>query len=607
MYAKRLVSKDTYYVGGSDRRLALFENIYPLTNGASYNSYLILDQKTCLLDAVDKSVDEEFYIKVNEVLEGRKLDYLIVNHMEPDHSYALKNVLRMHPECTLVISEKALVMFKNFNEGFCPTNVKVVKEFEVLDLGEHKLTFVFTPMVHWPEVMMTYDVTTKTLFSADAFGTFGALSGNLFADRVSFEKNYELEARRYYTNIVGKYGTQVLAALKKASTVEIETICPLHGPIWRQDLNYLINLYTKRASYEPETNGALIVYGSVYGHSEVAANLIADELSEKGINEIAVYDASKTDKSYLVAEAFKYSHLIICASTYNMGIFTPVEEFLLDLKYHNLQNRKFAVVENGSWAPNSGKLVVEILKNLKGFEQIGSNITFKSAVKEENVTHIKELADKIAETIPAKKVDNNPLTRISYGLFALSTKDGDRQNACIINTVNMVAQNPDLIMISLNKSDYSAKTLQATKVCNISCLTKHTSFDVFKRFGFQSGRDVNKFENYNNYKIADNGINYLTKCTNAYISLTVKEVLDLGSHYGFILKIEKSVLLNNEESVTYDYYQKNIKPIPVKEIKKKGWICKICGYIYEGDELPKDFICPLCKHGAADFERIGDK
>ena len=606
MYTKRLVCKDTYYVGGSDRRLALFENVYPLTNGASYNSYLIVDKKTCLLDSVDKSVDEEFYTKVEEVLAGKPLDYLIVNHMEPDHSYSLKFILMTHPECTLVTSDKALVMFKNFNDGFCPKNVKVVKEFDVLDLGEHKLTFVFTPMVHWPEVMMTYDTTTKTLFSADAFGTFGALSGNLFADRVSFEKNYEAEARRYYTNIVGKYGTQVLAALKKASTVQIENICPLHGPIWRQDLSYLLSLYTKWASYEPEVNGVLIVYGSVYGHSEVAANLIADELSDKGLNDIALYDASKTDKSYLVAEAFKYSHIVICASTYNMGIFTPVEEFLLDLKYHNLQNRKFAVVENGSWAPNSGKLVCEILGGLKGFTQIGSTITFKSSVKEDSAAQIKALADMIYDTVPTKRTDNNPLTRISYGLFALSTEMDGKQNACIINTVNMVANNPDLIMIAVNKANYSAETILKTKKCNISILTKHASFDLFKRFGFQSGRTVNKFEGFNDYKIAENGINYLTKFANAYLSLEVKDVLDLGSHYGFMLYIKSSTLLNNEESVTYDYYQKNIKPIPPKETKKKGWICKICGYVYEGEVLPKDFICPICKHGAADFEKLGE-
>ena len=606
MFTKRLVSKDTYYAGGSDRRLALFENVYPLTNGVSYNSYLILDQKSCLVDTVDKSVDEQFFVKIKELLDGKELDYVIVNHMEPDHAYSLKYVLGMYPNCTLVISEKALVMFKNYNEGYCPKNVRVVKEFEVLDLGEHKLTFVFTPMVHWPEVMMTYDTTTKTLFSADAFGTFGALNGNLFADRVSFEKEYEEEARRYYTNIVGKYGTQVLAALKKASTIEIETICPLHGPIWRQDLSYFINLYTKWASYEPEVNGALIVYGSVYGHTEEAANLIADQLAESGIDQIKIYDAAKTDKSYLVAEAFKYSHLIVCSSTYNMGIFTPVEEFLLDLKYHNLQNRKFSIVENGSWAPNSGKLIKEILSPLKGWEQIGNTVTFKSSVKTENLPAINELVNCIKESLPVQKLNNDPLFKISYGLYILSTKDGDKQNGCVVNTANLISQNPDLLMISVNKQNHTADTLKKTGVCNLSVLTKHTSFDLIKRFGFASGKDVNKFENFNDYKIAKNGVNYLTKNTNAYISLKVKDVIDLGSHYGFILEVVDKELLSNEESLTYEFYQKNIKPLPSKDTKKKGWICKICGYVYEGDVLPADFICPLCKHGASDFEKIED-
>ena len=378
IYKNREVCKDTYYVGASDRRLALFENIYPLTNGASYNSYIILDEKTCVLDGVDHSVRDIYIDKVKAALNGRKLDYLVIQHMEPDHACCLKDLIAVYPDLTVVLNNKTWEMFQNFNEGVEVKNVKIVQEMDTLSLGKHTLVFVFAPMVHWPEVMVTYDAFTKTLFSADAFGTFGALSGNLFADRVKFEKEFEDEARRYYTNIVGKYGTQVQAILKKASTIEIETICPLHGPIWRQDLNYLIGLYDKWSRYEPEVNGALIVYGSVYGHSEVAANIIADTLSELGLKEIALYDASKTDKSYLVAEAFKYSHLIVCASTYNMGIFTPVEEFLLDLKYHNLQNRKFAVVENGSWAPNSGSLIVKILSDLKDWEQIGDKMMGKS-------------------------------------------------------------------------------------------------------------------------------------------------------------------------------------------------------------------------------------
>ena len=604
IYKNREVCKDTYYVGASDRRLALFENIYPLTNGASYNSYVILDEKTCVLDGVDTSVREIFLEKVKAALGDRKLDYLVVQHMEPDHAACLKDLVALYPDLTVVLNSKTLDMFKNFNEGVEVENVKLVQEFDTLSLGKHTLTFVFAPMVHWPEVMVTYDSYTKTLFSADAFGTFGALSGNLFADRVKFEKEFEDEARRYYTNIVGKYGTQVQAILKKAGTIEIENICPLHGPIWRQDLNYLLSLYDKWSRYEPEVNGALIVYGSVYGHTEVAANLIADTLSDLGLKEIALYDASKTDKSYLVAEAFKYSHIIVCSSTYNMGIFTPVEEFLLDLKYHNLQNRKFAVVENGSRAPNSGSLIVKILSDLKDFEQIGEKVTFKSSVKTLDAEKIVNLAKEVFDTLPQRKVESNPLFNLSYGLYVLSTFDGKKQNGCIINTVNQVANNPDRIMVCVNKQNYTAEVLKETKKANISILTKHTPFSIFKRFGFQSGKNVDKFCNFEDVKLAKNGIYYLTKFANSYISLDVIETIDLGSHYGFVCTISETKALNSDTSLTYDYYMNEIKPIPPKSTKKVGRICKICGYVYEGEELPKDFICPICKHGVEDFEKL---
>ena len=604
IYKKREVCKDTYYVGASDRRLALFENIYPLTNGASYNSYIILDEKTCVLDGVDHLVRDIYINKVKAALNGRKLDYLIIQHMEPDHACCLKDLIAIYPDLTVVLNSKTWEMFKNFNEGVEVKNVKIVQEMDTLSLGKHTLTFVFAPMVHWPEVMVTYDSYTKTLFSADAFGTFGALSGNLFADRVKFEKEFEDEARRYYTNIVGKYGTQVQAILKKAATIEIETICPLHGPIWRQDLNYLIDLYDKWSRYEPEVNGVLIVYGSVYGHSEEAANIIADILADLGLKEIALYDASKTDKSYLVAEAFKYSHLIVVSSTYNMGIFTPVEEFLVDLKYHNLQNRKFAVVENGSWAPNSGSLIVKILGDCKDFEQIGDKITFKSSVKTEDATKLVNLAKQVFDTIPQRHKEKNPLFNLTYGLFALSTFDGKKQNACIINTVNQVANNPDRIMICVNKQNYTASVINQTKKANISVLTKHTPFSLFKRFGFQSGATVDKFQGFEDIKLAKNGICYLTKYSNAFISLNVVETLDLGTHFGFICTISESQTLNNDTSLTYAYYMENIKPVPPKTNKKVGWICKICGYVYEGEVLPKDFICPICKHGAEDFEKL---
>lgn len=604
MYQNRLVTKDTYYIGGSDRRLALFENIYPLTDGVSYNSYLIRDKKTAVLDGVDVSIQEIFLEKLKSALDGKPLDYLIVQHMEPDHSGSLKELMRLYPDVTLVLNALTLQMFKNYNPDIEIKNVLLVKEGDTLTLGDHVLTFVMAPMVHWPEVMVTYDSYTKTLFSADAFGTFGALSGNLFADRVSFEKKFEDEARRYYTNIVGKYGDQVQALLKKAQGIQIENICPLHGPIWRQDLVYLLNLYDKWSRYEPEIQGALIIYGSIYGHSEEAANIVADALGELGLNNLAVYDASKTDKSYLVAEAFKYSHIVFVASTYNMGIFTPVEEVMHDLKYHNLKNRKYALIENGSWAPNSGKLMKDILSCFPNFTQIGSTVSFKSQVKGEDIKKLQALAKEIYESLPERQQESNPLFNISYGLFALSTFDGKRQNACIVNTVTQVSNNPDHLLISINKQNYTAEVLKETKKANISILTKHTPFSLFQRFGFQSGRTTDKFSGYFDYQLADNGINYLTKYTNSYLSLKVLDVIDLGSHYGFIVEITHSKVLNCEASVTYEYYFQNIKAVPPKATKKKGWICKICGYIYEGEELPPDFICPLCKHPASDFEKI---
>ena len=606
MYRKKLIAKDTFYIGGSDRRLELFENVYPLVNGASYNSYLILGEKTCVIDGVDHSIIELYLKQMEEVLDGRPLDYIVVEHMEPDHAAALINAACKYPDATMVFNSKSYEMFKNFNPGFEPKHVLLVEEGDVLDLGNHKLTFVMAPMVHWPEVMVVYDMDTKVLFSADAFGTFNALSGNLFTSKEEFERKHLDEARRYYTNIVGKYGTQVQAILKKASTIEIKTICPLHGPIWNKDLNYIIGLYDKWSRYEPEVDGALVVYGSVYGHSEVAANLIAEELAEKGVKDIAMYDVSKTDKSYLVAEAFKYSHIVVVSSTYNMGIFTPMEEFLLDLKYHNLEGRKFAVVENGSWAPNSGKLILEILSQLKGWEQIGEKITFKSNVNEESAAKLVELADMIAGELVKEQPLGNPLFDLSYGLFVLSTKDGNAQNGCIINTAMQVANTPDKIMIAVNKNNFTCETLLKTKKCNLSILSEKVPFAVFQRFGFQSGRNVDKFQGFESYEIASNEINYITGFSNSVLSLEVIETSDLGTHIGFLCVISESKKLNNDKSVTYTFYMDNIKPKkPRTEQKKVGWVCKICGYFYEGEVLPADYVCPLCKHGAADFEKVG--
>lgn len=605
MYKVREVSKDTFYVGASDRRIALFENIYPLLDGVSYNSYVIMDEKTCLLDTVDPSVREIFLEKVDDVLNGRNLDYLIINHMECDHSCEIVSILDKYNDVTVVTTAKAYEMFKNFTHREL-SKLILVNEFDTLSLGKHTLTFVNAPMVHWPEVMVTYDITTKTLFSADAFGTFNALNGNLFADEYDFFYKDLEEARRYYTNIVGKYGTQVQALLKKAATIEIETICPLHGPIWRKDINRFIKLYDKWSRYEAEINGVLIVYGSIYGNSEKVANMIADSLAEKGLKNIRIYDASKTDKSILVAETFKYSHLCVVSSTYNMGIFTPVEEFLLDLKYHNMQNRTVALVENGSWAPNSMCLMKKIFTEMKNINLLDDvAFTIKSSIKEEQVKNVDLLADALLRDIEKEKVNDNPLFNISYGLYVLTSNDGNRDDGMILNTVSQVSENPTKLMFSINKRNYSSEIVNKTKKATLSILNTETPYSLFKHFGFQSGKDVDKFADIS-YKEKDNqGLLYLNKYTNSYISLKVDEVLDNVSHLTFIAEIVDQKVLNDSKSLTYDYYMNNIKEKPAKvEGVKGGWRCKICGYVYEGEVLPSDYICPLCKHPATDFEKI---
>lgn len=605
MYIDRIICEDTYYVGASNRKANLFENIYPITHGASFNAYIIKDEKTCLLDGCDESVVDVYLNNVKKCLGDRPLDYLVIQHMEPDHSSSLRRIIELYPDVTVVLNQKIHVMFKNYNDGVCLKNIISVNENDTLSLGKHTLVFINAPMVHWPEVMFVYDAYTKSLFSADAFGTFGALDGNIIADKDKFDRDLKDEARRYYTNIVGKYGVQVQDVLKKASGIQIENILPLHGPIWKDNLSYYISLYDKWSRYEPEVDGVLIVFGSIYGHTEEAANLLADSLAELGAKDVVVYDASRVDKSYLLAEAFKYSHIVFASSTYNMGIYTPVEEFITYLKHHALQNRKFSVIENGSWAPNSGKLMVEQLSSFKGFEMVGEKVTFKSSVKEEDAVKIRNLASQIYDSLNKKAPLSNPLYNLTYGLFVLTTEMDGKQNGCIINTVNQVASKPDTLMIAVNKANYTAEVLSKTKKANINILTSKTPFDVFKRFGFQSGRNVDKFEGFDTVKKAENGINVLTRFANSYISVEVEEILDLGSHYGFLCKIVNSEVINDDESLTYAYYMANIKPkVKKPETKKKGWVCKICGYIYEGEVLPKDFICPLCKHGAEDFEEI---
>ena len=390
----RRITNDLYYVGASDRRLALFENVYPVPRGVSYNSYLLCDEKTVLMDTADSAVREQYFENVAATLDGRQLDYLVVNHMEPDHAALIADLLLRYPEATVVTTAKAAQMMEQFL-GAKPERLQAVKEGDKLATGRHSLTFVMAPMVHWPEVMMTYDSTDKILFSADAFGTFGALNGNIFADEVDFDRDWLDDARRYYINIVGKYGVQVQNVLKKAAGLDIQMICPLHGPVWRQDLAYFIGKHDTWSSYRPEEEGVLVIYGSIYGHTASAAEKMAAVLADRGVKGIAMYDASHTDASQLVAECFRYSHLVLASSTYNAGIFTPIENLLHDLKAHSWQNRTVAIIENGTWAAQSGKAMRTLLEEMKNITILGEDLSLKSAMKENQMKDLEFLASLI--------------------------------------------------------------------------------------------------------------------------------------------------------------------------------------------------------------------
>lgn len=399
MYNVMQINDDVTYVGASDRKLALFEAVYPLVNGVSYNSYLVNDEKTVLLDTVDRSVSGVFFENIAHVLDGRKLDYVIVNHMEPDHAATLGELVLRYPEVKIVSNAKVAAMIKQFFDFDVDARVEVVAEGDTFSTGKHTFTFAMAPMVHWPEVMITFDTTDGILYSADAFGTFGALAGNVFADEVDFENKWLDEARRYYTNIVGKYGPQVQMALKKALALDIKMICPLHGPIWRENIAWFVDKYNKWSTYTPEDNTVLIAYASIYGGTENAANILASELAKKGIKNIAMTDVSVTHPSYIISEAFRCSHIVFAAPTYNAGIFTPMETLLLDLAAHNLQNRTVAFIENGSWAPISAKLMGDIVAKMKNMTVLASKATLKSTVKDAQREELKTLASEIAETL----------------------------------------------------------------------------------------------------------------------------------------------------------------------------------------------------------------
>ena len=614
MYNYRKIQEDLFWVGANDRRLAMFEGVYSVPDGVSYNAYVLLDEKTVLFDTVDKAVSKTFFENLSAVLAGRKLDYVFVHHMEPDHSAVLGDLVLRYPEVKIVCNAATKTMIQQFFDFDILSRWVEAREGEVFSTGRHNFCFVKAPMVHWPEVMVSYDTTDGILFSADAFGTFGALNGALFADEVDFDRDYLDEARRYYTNIVGKYGTQVTTLLTKAAMLDIRMVCPLHGFVWRKDVGYFIDKYLHWASYTPEEKGVMIAYASVYGNTENAAEILAVKLREKGVK-TRIYDVSVTPASDIIAAAFRYSHLVFASTTYNAGVFVCMEALLSDLVAHNIQNRTVALMENGSWAPTAGGLMKNMLSKCKNLNILDTGLTIRSALKENQLAQLDAMADAIAATMPASapaaggesKVDNNAMFKLSYGLFVLTAREGDKDNGCIINTAAQLTDSPKRIQIAVNKANHTHEMIQRTGVFNVTVLTESVPFKIFQQFGFCSGRDTDKFADVGYQDRTANGLRYLPENANAVISGKVVESYDWGTHTLFVAEVTEAKVLSDDRSVTYQYYFDHIKPKPAPAVegeKKTGWVCKICGYVYEGEELPEDYVCPLCKHGPEDFEKL---
>ena len=597
MSTVKKVTDSIIYVGVNDHKIDLFEGQYDVPNGMAYNSYVILDNKIAVMDTVDINFTHEWLDNLAEALNGKSPDYLIVQHMEPDHSANIQNFIKTYPKAKVVGNAKTFTMMQQFfGDNFADKQV-VVENGGTLDLGKHQLTFVFAPMVHWPEVMVTYDATDKVLFSADGFGKFGALD---------VDEDWACEARRYYFGIVGKYGAQVQKLLQAAATLDIQKICPLHGPILTENLGYYLDLYNTWSSYGIETDGIVIAYTSVYGNTKKAVEMLADKLKAKGCPKVVVNDLARCDMAEAVEDAFRYGKIVLATTTYNAGIFPWMREFIDHLTERNFSNKKVAFIENGTWAPMAHKVMKGMLEGCKNLVFAEPVVTIKSAMNDANKEQLEALADDLCQdylarsTQTAKKNDMTALFRLGYGLYVVTCNDGKKDNGLIVNTVSQVSDNK--IAVCINKRNYSCHVIEQSKELNVNCLSVDAPFDIFKRFGFQSGRTVDKFQGMETAK-SDNGLPFLTQYINAVLSLKVENQVDLDSHIMFICSVTEARVTSDRATMTYTYYQENVKPKPQTE-GKKGWVCKICGYIYEGEVLPEDFICPLCKHGAADFEKI---
>ena len=594
-----MITKDILYVGVNDHQVDLFEGQYVVPNGMAYNSYVIMDDKIAVMDTVDKNFCHQWLDNIQQTLQGRKPDYLIVQHMEPDHSANVATFLKVYPEAVVVSSSKAFAMMKNFfGEDYADRRI-VVGEGDTLNLGTHTLAFVAAPMVHWPEVIVTYDVYDKVLFAADGFGKFGALD---------VQEAWDDEARRYYIGIVGKYGPQVQALLKKAAGLDIAMICPLHGPILKENLGHYLAKYNTWSSYAVEDEGIVVAYTSVYGNTKVAVELLAQKLREKGAPKVIVHDLARCDMAQAVADAFRYGKLVLATTTYNADIFPYMKEFIHHLTERNFQNRTIALLENGSWAPQAAKIMRKMLEDSKNLVFTDTVVRVISALNEESRGQIEQMTNELCreymarQEATANKNDLTALFNIGYGLYVVTSNDGNKDNGLIVNTVTQVTNTPNRIAVTIHKENYSHHVIKQTGVMNVNCLDTSAPFSVFENFGFRSGRTVDKFEGIEDLR-SDNGLRFLPRHINSFMSLKVENYVDLDTHGMFICSVTEARVMGDQPTMTYHYYQNNVKPRPATE-GKKGYVCKVCGWIYEGDTLPEDIICPLCKHGAADFEEI---
>ena len=593
------ITKDIRYIGVNDHAVDLFEGQYVVPNGMAYNSYAILDEKIAIMDTVDQHFTHQWLDNVRNALDGRQPDYLIVQHMEPDHSANIDKFLKVYPDAVVVSSAKAFTMMKNFFGDDYADRRMIVGEGDSLCLGNHTLTFVAAPMVHWPEVIVTYDSYDKVLFSADGFGKFGALD---------VDEDWACEARRYYIGIVGKYGPQVQNLLKKAAELDLSIICPLHGPVLTENLGYYLNLYNIWSSYAVESEGIVIAYTSVYGNTKAAVELLAQKLRDKGCPKVVVNDLARCDMAEAVEDAFRYGKLVLATTTYNADVFPFMREFINHLTERNFQNRTIGLIENGTWAPLAAKVMREMFEKSRKITFTNTTVKIFSSLSAESREQIEAMAQELCQEYLARqdgtanKNDMTALFKLGYGLYVVTSNDGKRDNGLIVNTVTQVTDSPNRIAVCINKTNYSHHVIKKTGIMNVNCLDTTAPFSLFENFGFRSGRTADKFQDIEELR-SDNGLRFLPRHINSFMSLKVESYVDLGTHGLFICSVTEARVISDKDTMTYAFYHSDVKPKPQTE-GKKGYVCKICGWVYEGEPLPDDIICPLCKHGAADFEPI---